>query len=154
MLRLRISYDDNFSLDASGRHLYNYQDTELFAQFDTRLGNQPLQLFGDYVKNQDADAFDTGWTAGVKLGNVSGRGTWELGYTWEDLEADAVYGAFSDSDFGASGTDSRGHVFDAVYGIGDNTEVGVTYFINEYGKASRGEWVDFDRLHVWVTVDF
>jgi len=142
------------TLDANGNYLYNYETVELFAEANFRLGSQPLRLYGDYAQNQDAGDFDTGWVIGAKVGNISGTGTWEFGYAFQDLEADAVYAALTDSDFANSGTDGKGHILKGAYGIGESTEIGFTYFINEYGKASNGSEIDYDRLQLDVIVGF
>ena len=50
----------------------------------------PLSLYGDYVENDDADDLDTGYLAGIKLGKAKKKGSWQLQYQYEDLEADAT----------------------------------------------------------------
>lgn len=44
-----------------GRYAYDYDDIEGFAELGFRLLGQPAMVFVDYVKNSDADEFDTGW---------------------------------------------------------------------------------------------
>ena len=70
-----------------------------------------------------------------------------MGYTWQDLEADAVFGLLTDSDFGGGGTDARGHVLKGSFAIDKNWTAGFTYFINEM-DLSAGSKHDYDRLQV------
>ena len=134
------------SSDASGAFLYDFEEVELFAEYDFSLGELELSLFGDFVQNQDANTEDTGWV----LGTTFGTGPWELGYSFQDLEADAVFGTFTDSDNGGGGTGAEGHIFTGEYSIASSTSVGFTYFMNERGIANT----DYDRLQMDLSVSF
>lgn len=128
-----------------GRYAYDYDNIQGFAEFGLQLLGQPARLFVDYVKNSDAGDFDTGWAAGAQLGSAKSRGSWEAFYTYQDLEADAVFGLWTDSDFGGGGTDSSGHVFRGAYALTDKVNMAFTYFVNEVG-ASTGTEQDYNRL--------
>lgn len=135
------------TVDANGFYAYDYQEIEGFAEFAFQLLGQPASLFLDYVTNADADEFDTGWAFGAQLGAAKAKGTWEASWIYQDLEADAVFGLWTDSDFGGGGTDNRGHVLRGAYALGDRTNVAFSYFINEVGD-NAGEPGDYDRLQV------
>lgn len=139
--------------DIGGVHEFDYETVELFAELNTRLAGIKTTFFADYVKNSDADE-DTGFALGMKLGSAKNKGDWQFGYTYEDLEADAVFAAFADSDFGGGGTDVKGHKFNAAYAFSKNTSLSVTYFDNEYGDFTRAEELDFDRLQIDVKTKF
>ncbi len=126
-------------------YLYDYEELEVVADLAFEVGGRPANVFVDYVQNQDAGEFDTGYAMGFKLGSADG--TWSFGYTWEDLEADAVFGLFTDSDFGGGGTDARGHILKGSYTIEKNWTAGFTYFINEV-DLDAGNKHDYDRLQV------
>jgi len=148
---------ENFgnSLDGSGNHMYDYDMAQVFVELNTKLAGLPATIFADYVTNTDSDADeDTGYAIGLSLGKAKNRGDWEIGYMYEDLEADAVYGTLSDSDFGGGGTDVKGHKFKVAYGISKNTKLGLTYFNNEYGDFTKGEEIDFDRVQVDLATKF
>jgi hypothetical protein len=134
------------SSDASGAFLYDFEEAELFAEYYFSLGELELSLFGDFVQNQDANTEDTGWVLGTTFGTVP----WELGYSFQDLEADAVFGTFTDSDYGGGGTGAEGHIFTGEYSIAPSTSVGFTYFVNERGITDT----DYDRLQVDLSVSF
>jgi hypothetical protein len=135
------------TVDANGFYAYDYQMIEGFAELAFQLVGQPASLFLDYVTNSDADDFDTGWALGAQLGAARAKGTWEASWTYQDLEADAVFGLWTDSDFGGGGTDNKGHVLRGAYALGDKTNVAFSYFINEIGD-NAGEAEDYDRLQL------
>jgi len=133
------------SVDANGNYLYDFNIVELFGQVQLDVANRPLTLFADYTDNTEAGDFDTGYALGLRYGRVRGPRSWEFGYAYEDIEADAVLAAFTDSDFGGGGTDSKGHVFDLAYGIADRWTFGLKYFLNVRG-ANEGVERDYKRL--------
>jgi hypothetical protein len=126
-------------------YLYDFKIVQAFGDLSMNVGDMPLSVFVDYVRNTDADEFDTGYAVGVKLGKTSTRGTWDLAYIWQDLEANAVLGLLTDSDFGGGGTDAKGHIFKGGYGINKKWNIGVTYFRNEIG-ANAGDERDYERI--------
>ena len=136
------------SLDDNGRYLYNYEEVEAMAELRMGIAGLPLTLFADYVHNLDADDEDQAYALGLRLGKVKKRGSWKLAYTWQETEADALLGIFTDSDFADGGTDSRGHVFNGGYAFTDAIHLSVTWFATEYGKATYGQYDDFDRLFI------
>lgn len=143
----------NSELGSTGTYEFDYETVELFAELSTKIAGIKTTFFGDYVKNNDADE-DTGFSLGMKLGSAKNKGDWQFGYTYEDLEADAVFATFTDSNFGGGGTDVKGHKFNAAYAFSKNTSLSVTYFDNEYGEFTRSEELDFDRLQVDVKTKF
>ncbi len=148
---------ENFgnSLDISGKHLYDYDMAQVFVELNTKLAGLPATFFADYVTNTDSDADeDRGYTIGASLGKVKNAWDWQVGYMYEDLEADAVYGTLSDSDFGGGGTDVKGHKFKFGLGISKNTQIGLTYFNNEYGDFTEGNEIDYDRIQIDLKTKF
>ena len=145
-------FDDDFFGNTSidGVYAFNYEMIELGADLGFMFLNLPTNVFGNYVQNQDADEHDTGWLLGARLGKVSGRGTWQLAYQYPDLEADAVLGLLSDSDFAGGGTDGKGHRISGAYGISPSWNVGFTWFLNNEAGMTRlaeeGGAIDYDRV--------
>ncbi len=124
---------------------YDYHEVEAFAEYSLAVAGRPLAFFADYVVNTDADDNDTGYLFGAQFGSAKAKGTWDLAYFYQKLEADAVVGLVTDSDFGGGGTDAKGHVVSGTYAFHDNWNFKATYFINEIDLAS-GNPRDFDRL--------
>ncbi|UCG73274.1 MAG: putative porin [Chromatiales bacterium] len=116
-----------------GEFLYAFDFTLLngFLEVDFEVFDLPSQIFVDYVKNDDADSEDTGYAVGARLGKAKKQGSWQASYTYQDLEADAVLGLLTDSDFAGGGTDSKGSKFGAAYALTDASKVKLTYFLTE-----------------------
>jgi hypothetical protein len=123
---------------------------ELFAKIGFDLG-LPVELAGNYVMNQDADDDDTGYMLGLKLGKLKKTGSFEFGYSYRELEADAVLGIFADSDAWGGGTDGDSHKLCAGYQVAENVSAHLTYFISTQG-LDNGD--DYDRLQADVIVKF
>ncbi len=132
---------------ATNTYMYDYKMVELFADLGMDLADRPLKVYGDYVQNRDGGKYDTGYQFGVQYGKAADAGQWQVGYIYEKLEADAVFGLLTDSDFGGGGTDSKGHIFKASYALAKHANFDVTYFINKSGIRS-GDPIDFKRLQV------
>ncbi|MCZ6830037.1 MAG: putative porin [Gammaproteobacteria bacterium] len=126
-------------------YVYDYKEIEVFADASMNIAELPVSVFADYVVNDDADENDTGYAVGLKLGKAKSKGSWEVAYIWQDLEADAVLGLLTDSDFGGGGTDAKGHVFKAGYAINQAWKLKLTYFKLKI-DGNQGDERDFDRI--------
>jgi outer membrane murein-binding lipoprotein Lpp len=112
---------------------------EGFAELTTNVAGKPFSAFIDYAKNNDADAspvigkqsLDTAYAAGLQFGRVANAHSWEVGYIYQKLENDALFGQWVDSDFGGGVTGSKGHVFKFGYGFARNFRINGTYFLND-----------------------
>lgn len=140
------------SVDGAGNLLYDYNLAELFAEVEFEAAGQPLVLFFDYVENTAAGDFETGASIGLKWRNASNAGDWELGWAYEDLDADAVIATFTDSNFIGGGTNGNGHVVRAAYRLRDNVRFNGAYFLNE--TATSGVARDYQRVLLDVSFLF
>jgi hypothetical protein len=141
------------SVDANGNYLYDYQEIEAFAELGFEVAGHPVTVFANYVYNNDADEFDTGYALGAEVKFDNGRHPWRFGYVYQDLEADAVFALFTDSDFSGGGTDGKGHILKGSYAISRQISLGGTLFINERdSNASVAE--DYDRLQLDVSFKY
>ncbi len=83
------------------------------------------------------EAFAYGF--GVKLGGIVKKGDWETGYTYKHIGANAVVGAFNDSDFGDGHSGKAGHVFKAGYALTDSLTLGAAaIFVENLNAYSFG----------------
>jgi hypothetical protein len=137
--------DDN-DLD-SCVYSIDYNMIQAFAEVSMDIADMPVSIFADYVVNDDADDNDTGYAVGVKIGRAKAARSWQMAYTYQDLEADAVLGLLTDSDFGGGGTDAKGHVFKGAYAVNKQWVVGFTYFLNEVDENIDNQH-DYDRLMI------
>jgi len=128
-------------------YLYDYEVVNASLDASFELGDLPLAFYGDFIQNQDADDFDTGWILGAKLGKAKKPGSWQLQYQYEDLEADATLGLITDSDFMGGGTDGKGHKLGAAYAVHSKWQLALTYFDGTKGM-DLGKDVDYKRLMI------
>jgi len=137
--------------NAGGLYLSDYDVAELFGEYAFDLNSKPAAIYATYVKNTSASTgADTGWLIGTKYGKCKEPGSWELSYDYRDVEADAVLGAFSDSDFIGGGTDGKGHRFGYTYQLAKNLQGALTYFLNEKGSQET----DYNRLQADLVFKF
>lgn len=146
-------FDDDFF----GNSTATVNGTEVFAndfqvinaslELAMSVADMPLSLYGDYIKNEDADDLDTGYILGVKLGKAKNKGSWQVQYQYQQLEADATLGLITDSDFAGGGTDGEGHKFSAKYAIDKKWYVGATFFDTSRG-VDLGSDADYQRLQL------
>ena len=146
-------YDDDFfgnsSVVENGVEVYEYDYKLVNASLKLGLTvfDLPLSIYGDYVENSDPDDFETGYLAGIQLGKAKKKGSWQVLYQYEKLEANATLGLVTDSDFAGGGTDGKGSRFSAKYAIDDKWYVGATYFDNTRG-FDLGDNADYKRLQL------
>ena len=147
-------YDDNFYGNSSvldnGVEVYAY-DYKLYnasIALDLIAFDMPLGLFVDYVKNSEADEFDTGYLAGILLGNIKKKGDWQVQYQYENLDANATLGLITNSDFAGGGTDGKGSTFSAKYAVDDKWYVGSTYYFNNTAGVELGDDASYERIQL------
>lgn len=128
-------------------YAFDYNLINASLDFEFNVWDMPLFVFGDYVKNDDVDDYDTGYIVGVQLGKAKERGSWQVLYQYEDLEADAALGLVNDSNFAGGDTDGKGSRVSADYAIDNQWTVGATYFNNKRGM-DLGDNVDYERLQL------
>jgi hypothetical protein len=136
----------------------DYQVINIGAEFNSTFKTLPFQIWADVAQNQDADDFDTAWSAGVLFGKASNYRTWELGAAYQVIEKDALFAQLIDSDFGGGNSDADGFVLRAAYAPIRNWVLNATYFMTERNADvanSVGQvGVDYDRLQVDFSVKF
>jgi len=128
---------------------YDYHNWEAFAEW--KISN--FTLFANYTNNSEVNDNDTGYLFGAKYGSAKAKGTWDLTYFYEKLEADATVGLLSDSDFGGGGTDAKGHVISGTYAFHKNWNFKATYFINKINLAEDLD-TDYKRLMLDLAFKF
>lgn len=103
-----------------------------------------LKFSGQYQKNvrgvyeNDPLGNDTqDWTGQVGFGDAAKKGQWMIAYQYKRLEANSTLDAIVDDDFGAGGTDRKGHVIKAAYNVFDWWQLGFTSFITQKIDAGR-----------------
>lgn len=147
------SFGNAVTKDAEDNIFYadDYKLVEAFAEVGLNLDKVPFTVYGDYVTNTGASADDTAWLAGFTVGKAANPGDWEFSYNYRRVEANAVLGTFSDSDFIGGGTNGKGHLFSTAVSLRKNTTASLTYLVNDIGLTGGK---DYDRLQLDLIVRF
>jgi hypothetical protein len=146
------------SVDANGLYLFDFQVIDIFAQAGFEFADLPVNIWGDWIRNGDADDHDTGYQVGIQLGKVSKKGSWQFRYFYEDIEPDSTLALLTNSDFGGGGTDSKGSVFAGGYALNDQASVIMSYYRVErqdsFGFVNGGQSYEVDSLRVDVSFKY
>jgi len=124
-----------------------------FASLDFWVAGLPVSIFGQELSNTDASTLDQGHLYGVSLGKAKNPGTFEVGYSYTELQKDATVGMWTDSDRWGGGTDGKGHKVYAKYQVMKNLQLGASYFKDDKGIAS-GKATDYDRMQLDLVAAF
>lgn len=142
---LLATYDSNIGNARTGGVLVNHYNPviadasatytlENFPLYPTKF---PITVSGEYINNPGADHNNEGYWAGVTFGKSGKKGTWDIGYRYEYLEADAWWDQTVDDDFIAynggivAGTNIKGHLVKATYSLTDSLSLGFTCYIDQ-----------------------
>jgi len=128
----------------------DYNIFEVLGEYQFNVGEQPLLLFANVAKNTAADysittsstattipkGLDTAYAAGFNYGraNATIPGSWEVGYVYQVIEKDALFGQWIDSDFAAGNTDGGGSAIRGAYQVSRNWRFNVTYMLNDTNR--------------------
>jgi hypothetical protein len=130
-------------LDA--RYVYDYDIAEAYAEATTRIAGFPLALFADVARNSAADdGLDAAWSAGVLFGKANQRGRWEIGVMLQDVDKDALFGHWIDSDFAGGVADNRGQLYRVAWMAMRNLLINATYLDTRY-NVDQGVEANYDR---------
>lgn len=140
------SANTNTYVPGTTRYAYDYDAYGSGAEFalSNPLGLSwipQFALFGEYIKNPNADEHDEGFLAGAMIGDkkIAGPGQWQASYNYRRLERNAVLDIFPDSDFYGGATHVQGHETTLSYGLGKNVSVDFDYY---HSAPIGGEEVD------------
>ena len=150
----RSLFFGNTSSEPNGVYVNDYDILEVFAEYGFECSTLPLAVFGNWVRNTAArTGEDTGWLLGAKLNRIKGPRSWVFSYDYRELEADAAVGGFTDADFVAGRTDSRGHRLALKYQITRGLQGAATYYHAE-DVSGRDLELDFRRLMIDLILTF
>ncbi len=141
-------------LAANGNTTTQFQLYEGFGQLDVTGLPVPLTVYGQYVKNPNANGpesdDDMGWLAGAKTTFMK----FGLNYNYRNLQRNAVVGAFTDSDFANGFTSSRGSKFQVTYPISKSFLFSTTYFMADSNAASTQPQSNVDTWQIDFVASF
>lgn len=141
----------------------DFAQLQLLGEYATRVGRLPLVLHLEWMRNRQAgNGLDTAWSAGVRLGKTGEPRTWEVGYAYQRIGKDALFGQFIDSDFAGGETDVEGSIVRAGYAIARDWTFNLTWFLNRthvdvplvVGGAGPMSGRDYRRLQLDLNFTF
>jgi hypothetical protein len=133
---------------------YDYDILEISAQTGMTVRDLPLIFWANYAQNMADDVeYDTAFAIGAMLGKASNAKTWEAGLFYQEIDKDALFGQWIDSDFGDGRTDTEGWVLKGAYAPVRNFTIAGTYFLNTLNK-DVGTDLDYDRLQLDLNYKF
>lgn len=127
----------------------DFDELDLMAEISSSLLAEPFRVFAEYVRNTSPGGDDEGYQVGARWGRTDEPLDVEIGAFYQRLEADAVLGRFTDSDFGTGGTDQEGVVGWITVGTLKNSTIGVRWSSTDAIEGDRGH---LDRATFdWIT---
>jgi len=147
------------TLDANGLYANDYQVAEAFAELQFKdVFGMPLKAAAGIAYNFGADENNFGYDLALQLGKAKKINDWQIKYSYTDLEEDATYGAYSDSDNFGGGTAASGHAIRAKYKAGKNLYLAGNFFFNKlYESKAKNDYVgepDYERVQLDMIYKF
>ena len=146
-------YDDSFFGNSNDGDAFSteFKLIEAFAEIGLEVGEKPVTLYAEFVKNNEAVTDEQGYLFGATFNKAKKPGTWAVGYNYRELQADAVMGALTGADRCGGGTDGNGHQASFAYQVSPASQFALTYFVNTKGLESG---VDYNRLQADLKFKF
>ncbi len=145
------------SMDINGLYLNDYGIIEAFSELKLPdLFGKPFKIAGTIAYNVQADDDNLAYDISMQLGDTKNINDWKVGYTYRDIQKDAVFSAHNDSDFIAGGSDGKGHIITAKYKFAKNIDLGGHFqwaTLNE-DKSATGIESDYHRVQLDVILKF
>ena len=122
-------------------------------QIASQVSEVPWKLSWDWVHNTAVARGNNGFQLGVGVGKAKKpfnlKQGWEAGYSFERLEPNATFGAFTSSDFGGGGANHLGSVWWVKLAMLKNSQCGVKYYSTQEVKRPKNHE---DRFQAdWIT---
>jgi hypothetical protein len=117
--------------------------TYMLDSFPLYNGKFPIKLAGEYMNNPAAVLDNIGYWGGITFGKSGKKGTWDISYRYQRLEANAWWDQIVDDDniavvpaslttgAAAGGTNIKGHLVKFNYSILDSLTFTVTCYVND-----------------------
>lgn len=147
------------TLDANGLYVNDYHMVEGFGELQFKgVFGMPLKVAAGVVYNFGADDKNFGYDVAFQLGKAKHVGDWQIKCSYTDLEADATYAAYSDSDNFGGGTAASGYAIRAKYKMGKNLYIAGNFFFDKlYESKAKNDYVgepNYERVQLDVIVKF
>lgn len=147
--RDRANGNSVVDINGTSYYKYNYEMADLYAV----AAYADFSLSYEAVVNRALSRGNFGYNIGALYANKA-RLNLKLGYFYRLTEADAVIGAFHDSDFMGGFTNSFGHQAMAGLDLMEKTQLALTYIDGKIRNNYQGGDEHYQRLHIDVMVTF
>jgi len=149
---------DKGNTTVNGVYTNDYHIVEGFGevQFKDVFG-MPFKMAASVAYNVAADNNNLGYDLAFQLGKAKHIGDWQVKYSYTDIEADAVFAAYSDSDNFGGGSAAKGHAIRAKYKMGKNLYLAGNFFFNTlYESKSKVEGMEpnYERVQLDCIIKF
>ena len=141
----------------NGIYTNDYHLVEGFGELQLKdVFGMPLKVAAGVVYNFGADDNNFGYDLALQLGKAKHVGDWQIKYSYTDLQDDAAFGAYSDSDNFGGGTAAKGHAIRAKYKMGKNLYLAGNFFFDTlYASKSKTDVeADYKRVQLDLIVKF
>jgi len=142
----------------NGVYTTNYNILQGFAEVQLKdVFGMPFKVAASVAYNVAADDNNVGYDLAFQLGKAENIGDWQVKYSYTDIEADAVFGAYSDSDNFGGGSAAKGHAIRVKYKMGKNLYLAGNFFFNElYESKSKvnGMEPNYERVQLDCIIKF
>lgn len=133
---------------------FGTQNVKIFADVAHNTAAQEYvslnsQVYDADSRNQPRNDEDMAFSVGSVFGKAKDAGTWEAGYEYYYVEANAVNGAFSESDLGLGGSNNQGHKLSLKYMVHKNIELNLTAWLVEKIDPTRVDYFTSGDLDVF-----
>ena len=147
------------TLDANNLYENDYHIVQGFGELQYKdVFGKPFKIAASVVYNVAADDNNFGYDLAFQLGKAKNIGDWQVKYSYTDLEEDATYGAYSDSDNFGGGTAAKGSAIRAKYKAGKNLYLAGNFFFDElYESKAKNDYVgdpDYERVQLDMIYKF
>ncbi|MCF6207229.1 MAG: putative porin [Sulfurovum sp.] len=142
----------------NGEYVNDYHILEGFAElkFDDLFG-MPFKVAASVAYNTAASDNNFGYDLAFQLGKAKKIGDWQVKYSYTDIQEDAVFGAYSDSDNFGGGTAAKGHAIRAKYKMGKQLYFAGSFFFSKYYESKSkiaGMEPDYERVQLDCIIKF
>jgi len=145
------------TLNVNKSYANEYHILEGFAEVQLKdVFGMPLKVAVSIAYNFGADANNFGYDLGVQLGKAKHIGDWQVKYSYTDIQEDAVFAAYSDSDNFGGGSGAKGHAIRTKYKMGKNLYLAGNFFFDTLyaSKSHTGVEADYERVQLDCIVKF
>ncbi len=140
-----------------GVYVNDYHIVEAFGELQFKdVFGMPFKVAAGVAYNFGADDNNFGYDLAFQLGKAKHVGDWQVKYSYTDLQEDAVFGAYSDSDNFGGGTAAKGHAIRTKYKMGKNLYIAGNFFFDTLyaSKSKSGEEADYERVQLDAIIKF